>query len=201
METPKNNRSFFRIDVMMPCSYRILSYQEASETTLPEHPNATYIEKHFMHDLVTLDQHLHDIIGKIGEKSELVSQAMTLLNNKIDFFIQTLDEKQLAKSIPQRMVNISGGGVAIKVHRVPNKEDKVDLLIKPLVDEDPILIRCNIIKITPDENGHATVALEFHHLGAENRRKLLYFVQSKEIEFALQQKDEERAEKGTPSPY
>lgn len=188
--TSKNSRTFFRIDVMLPCSYRVISKEEAENDPLPVNPDASYIEDHFMENLSQLDEQIHEIISQIGQKSTLLATALTSLNSKLNFLLQTVDEKQLLHAIPQQMVNISAGGVAIKIHEEVKMDDLVDLLIQPNPEESPILVRCNIVKITPevDLQSTSTVALEFLNVSEDNRRKLVYFIQSKEIEFANQQR-------------
>ncbi len=98
----------------------------------------------------------------------------------------------MVHAIPQRMVNISAGGLAIKVTENVNANDKVDLLIQPLEDESPVLVRCNIVKVIPEADGSATtVALEYQNMSEDDRRKLVYFIQSKEIELANQMKKQQ----------
>ncbi|AZR81865.1 hypothetical protein AYJ59_05970 [Thiomicrospira sp. S5] len=188
----KNSRSFFRIDVMLPCSYRIVPEEEAINQPLPTSPDASYIEKYFMENLTQLDEQLSTVISQIGQKSALLATALTAMNSKINFLLQTVDRKQLVHAIPQRMVNISAGGLAIKVTENVNANDKVDLLIQPLEDESPVLVRCNIVKVIPEADGSATtVALEYQNMSEDDRRKLVYFIQSKEIELANQMKKQQ----------
>lgn len=184
----KNNRSYFRIDVMLPCSYRILSEEDSIEHPLPDIPDASYIEKYFMEDLQELDEQIKGMIAQISQKSNVLAQALTAINSKINFVLQTIDHKQLSRSIPMRTVNISGGGIAMKIDEPAQLSDKMDILLQPLPNETPILVRCNIIKITPDTDGTNNVALEYQRLSEEDRRKLVYFIQSKEIEYAQENK-------------
>ncbi len=187
----KNSRSFFRIDVMLPCSYRIVTEEEAINQPLPTAPDAGYIEKYFMENLTQLDEQLSTVISQIGQKSTLLATALTAMNSKINFLLQTVDRKQLVHAIPQRMVNISAGGVAIKISENVDTNDKVDLLFQPLEEESPVLVRCNIVKIMPETDGSAaTVSLEYQNMTEDDRRKLVYFIQSKEIELANQMKKE-----------
>lgn len=183
---PKDQRSFYRIDVMMPCSYRILSKLEAENAPLPSTPDAQYIEEYFMQNLGQLDEQINDAISQIGQKSTLLATALTAMNSKINFILHTIDDKQLARAIPQRLVNLSAGGIAINIEEKIQETDKIDLLIKPLPNEMPILVRCNIVKMTPLNNGSsgAEVALNYENLSEDDRRKLVYFIQEKEIEMA-----------------
>lgn len=178
---PISQRSFFRIDVMLPCSYRIVSAQEAAEHPLPSVPDAGYIEKYFMDNLEELDTQINKLINQIGERSQITAAVLTALNSKINFVMQTLDENQLTHSIPQQMVNLSAGGIALTINEPIEQSDKVDILIKPLKDEPPVLVRSKIVKIMPKGNSNY-VALEFEHLTENDRRKLVYFIQNKEIE-------------------
>lgn len=181
----KDQRSYYRIDVIMPCSYRILSLEEAEQTILPTSPDSKYIEEYFMENLSQLDEQINEVISHINQKSSVLATALTAMNSKINFLLQTIDEKQLARAIPQRLVNLSGGGIAIDVEEQVTLTDKVDLLIKPLANEAPILVRCDIVNITPliDDEG-TTISLSYQGLSEDDRRKLVYFIQAKEIEFA-----------------
>ncbi|KUJ71596.1 PilZ domain-containing protein [Thiomicrospira sp. WB1] len=182
----RNSRSFYRIDVMLPCSYRIITAEAAEKNPIPHQPDANYIEKYFLEDFGELEQQIQDVIGEIGQKSGLVATALSALNNKINFMLQTIDQKQLVAAIPQRLVNLSAGGMAFKVQEDVEQTDFVDLLLQPLADESPILVRAKIVKIIPDTNDPSskTIALEYLNLTEEDRRKLVYFIQSKEIEYA-----------------
>ncbi len=188
----KDQRSFYRIDVMMPCSYRILSKLEAENTPLPYAPDAQYIEEYFMQNLTELDKQINEVISHINQKSSLLATALTAMNSKINFILHTIDEKQLTRAIPQRMVNLSGGGIAINIEEKIDKTDKLDLLIKPLPNEAPILVRCNVVNITPLNDGSSTsnVALSYENLSEDDRRKLVYFIQAKEIEMAQQKRQQ-----------
>lgn len=184
-----NHRSFFRIDVMLPCSYHIITEAESIEAPVPTSPDSSYIEKYFLQDLQGLDEQITEIIEQINGKSALLAKALTMMNNKINFVMQTIDHKQLSRTIPHRMVNISAGGLAFKVDEEVTKNHKIDVLIQPLPEESPILTRCNIVKVIPENDGTSTVALEFQGLNEDDRRKLVYFIQMKEIEFANQQRN------------
>ena len=185
----REQRSFFRIDAMLPCSYRIVPKEEAEKNPLPSNPDASYIEKYFMDNLDEIDQQINELIGQINTKSTILAAVLTALNSKVNFFLQTMDEDQLTHSIPQRMLNISAGGVAFDMNENVKQSDKVDLLLKPLKDEPPILIRCKIVKIIPKGNINI-VAMEFENITEDDRRKIVYFIQTKEIEMANKQREE-----------
>ncbi|WP_373018283.1 PilZ domain-containing protein [Thiomicrorhabdus sp.] len=181
-----DQRLFFRIDVMMPCSYRIVSKDELEKITLPEIPDSKYIEEYFMQNLAQLDEQINEVVAQINLKSSLLASALSAMNSKINFMMQTIDANQLARAIPQRLVNLSGGGVSFNINETIEPDDKIDLLIKPLENEPPILVRCDVVNITAieDEDNAFRVALEYQNLAEDDRRKLLFFIQSKEIEFA-----------------
>ncbi len=188
----RDKRSYYRIDVIMPCSYRVLTNEEAEKTPLPDNPDSKYIEEYFMTNLAELDSQINEVISQINLKSSLLASALTAMNSKINFLLQTIDEKQLSRAIPQRLVNLSGGGIAIDIEEPVTITDKIDLLIKPLPEESPILVRCDIVSIKPlpeeDSEGY-TVALFYQALSEDDRRKLVYFVQSKEIEYAQKKRN------------
>jgi c-di-GMP-binding flagellar brake protein YcgR len=184
-------RSFFRIDTMLPCSYRILTQESANKHPLPSNPDAGYIERYFMDNLTELDEQINEMINQINSKSSILASVLKALNTKVNFLLESLDEDQLTHSIPQRMVNISAGGIAFDIHESVNNSDKVDILIKPLRDEPPVLLRCKIVKIIPKE-GVNKVALEFDNISEDDRRKIVYFIQTKEIEMANKRREEER---------
>lgn len=185
----KEQRSFFRIDAMLPCSYRIVPSKEAEQNPLPSNPDANYIEKYFMENLGELDEQINELINQIGTKSTVLSAVLNAINSKVNFFLQTMDQDQLTHSIPQRMVNISAGGLALDISENIKEDDKVDLLLKPLSEEAPILVRCKIVKIIPKASTKQ-VALEFEHVSEDDRRKIVYFIQTKEIEIANKKREE-----------
>lgn len=189
----RDKRSYYRIDVIMPCSYRIICAEEADEVQLPSQPDSKYIEEYFMTNLAQLDDEINEVISHINQKSSLLATALTAMNSKINFLLQTIDEKQLSRAIPQRLVNLSGGGIAIDVEEEVSPTDKVDLLIKPLPDDAPILVRCDIVSIKPLADGSegCTIALSYQALSEDDRRKLVYFIQSKEIEYAQKKRSAE----------
>lgn len=185
----KEQRSFFRIDAMLPCSYRVIPGNEAEKNPLPTNPDASYIEKYFMENLGELDEQINELINQIGTKSTILSAVLTAINSKVNFLLQTMDQDQLTHSIPQRMVNISAGGLAFDISEKIDNNDKVDLLLKPLPEEAPILVRCKIVKIIPKANVNS-VALEFEDITEDDRRKIVYFIQTKEIEMANKKREE-----------
>jgi len=192
--TSKEQRAFFRIDTVLPCSYRIISKEDAAQNPLPEVIDNHYIEQYFMKNLAQLDQVINDSISRINEKSTVLSDALSAINSKLNFILQTLEESQLSRAIPLRVVNISGSGVAIEMTESISLEDKVDLLIKPLQHELPILVRCDVVNIkkkTNEKEGEChMVSLTYQNLSVEDRRKLIYFIQTKEVELTHKQREQ-----------
>lgn len=182
-------RSYFRIDVMMRCSYRIVKSADIAETPLPENRDSSYIESYMMQDLIELDKHINDAIVKINERSSLLATALNALNSKINFLMDTVDTSQIIKAIPHRPVNLSGNGIAFDIEEDIDIDDKIDLLMQPLEHEAPILVRSSVVNIQPKEFGAINrVALTYDDLTEEDRRKLIFFIQAKEIELAQKER-------------
>lgn len=187
----KEQRLFFRIDTILPCSYRIISGEEAKKAPLPEAADNKYIEEYFMKNLASLDNQINESIEHIHEKSAMLATALNALNSKLNFIMQTLEESQLARAIPLRVVNISGNGLALDIEEPVSLTDKVDLLIKPLENEPPILVRCDVVNIKKKlDSNSKEVSLTYQALSVEERRKLIFFIQSKEIEKAQKKRQQ-----------
>lgn len=188
-----DQRLFFRIDVMMPCSYRILSAEEAGKMPLSDMPDSQYIEEYFMQNLKQLDEQINDVIAEINQKSSLLASALTAMNSKVNFMMRTIDPQQLSRAIPQRLVNLSAGGISFVLQEKVDLSNKIDLLIQPLENEPPVLVRCNVVKVIPQANEQGSrIALEYQNMSEDDRRKLVYFIQSKEIELANKEREKER---------
>ncbi|MBN2864634.1 MAG: PilZ domain-containing protein [Thiotrichales bacterium] len=188
-----DKRLFYRIDVMMPCSFRIVSHETLDTDVLPSHPDSKYIEDYFMKDLNELDDQISEVISQINVKSSLLASALSAMNSKLNFMMQTIDADQLTRAIPQRLVNLSGGGISFVVNEHVDTRNKMDLLIHPISSEKPILVRCDIISsaaLSKDDDAYR-VSLQFQSLPEEDRRKLVYFIQAKEIEQANQARSTE----------
>jgi|GEM_PF-1229484 len=178
-------RSYFRIDVMMRCKFKIIPAQEVPKRALPSDMPLNFIESFMMQDVMELDQKINDTIVRINESSSLLATALNLINSKISFLMETVDASQMIKSIPYRPVNLSGNGIAFDIDQDIDIDDKVDLLMKPLEDEDPILVRSSVVHIQPKEFGSINrVALTYDDLKEKDRQKLVFFIQAKEIELA-----------------
>ncbi len=180
-----NKRTFYRLTTLVPMSYRIISSEEAKEILLPLEPDSRFIEQHFLHSLQKLDQQLQQAIEAIGEKSDLLATALHALNNKVNLALQSIDKRQLAHMLPLERVNLSAGGMAFETDEPVNETDRIDILIQPLPDENPVLLRGHIVNIRSlPEKGphHKRVAIEFENISEDARRKLIYFIQKKELE-------------------
>ena len=188
-----DKRLFYRIDVMVPCSYRIVSQGEIENNAIPSHPDAKYIEDYFMKDLAELDDQISEMVSQINVKSSLLASALSAMNTKLNFMLQTIDADQLTRAIPQRLVNLSGGGLSFVLNEHVDTRDKMDLLIHPISSEKPILVRCDIISsaaLTKDDDSYR-VSLQFQSLPEDDRRKLVYFIQAQEIAQANKERNSE----------
>ncbi len=179
----KNDRSFFRINAMIPCGYRILSAEEFQNKESSSTLDPSYIEKYFLEDFNKLDEQIKEIVVQIGQKSDLLAKALAALNGKINFILQTVDVKQLSHSIPLKMVNLSAGGIQFKIDENINNNQKIEVLLQLSTDKEPLLIMCDIVKVLEEEDGFLT-SLKYRSISEEDRRKLIYFIQNKEIEYA-----------------
>ncbi|MBF6058691.1 MULTISPECIES: PilZ domain-containing protein [Thiomicrorhabdus] len=184
----QDQRNYFRIDVSLPCSYRILSQEEAQQQPLEQFDDGEQLKAFFAQNIRQIDQQFEHAVGQIQSRSTIVADALNALNMKLNLLLDSIDQKQLSASLPMKMVNLSGGGVAMQMNENIGMSDKIDLLLKPLEDEEPILVRCDVINIQPETHGGFKVALSYQNLKEEDRRKLIYFIQSKEIELAQQQR-------------
>ena len=186
-----DKRLFYRIDVMVPCSFRIVSHNTLNKDALPSSPDSKYIEDYFMKDLKELDEQISEVISQINVKSSLLASALSAMNSKLNFMMQTIDADQLSRAIPQRLVNLSGGGISFVVNEKIDTRDKLDLLIHPIASEKPILVRCDIVSssaLTKDDDSYR-LSLKFQSLSEDDRRKLVFFIHSKEIEQAYQNRN------------
>jgi hypothetical protein len=187
MNKLQNKRSYYRLNTMLPLSYRIVSAEEAAQNPLPTDPDTRFIENYFLSNLKQLDEQLQQAIDVISKKSDLLASALHALNTKVNLALQTLDKTQLTHMLPLVRVNLSGGGLAFEVNEQVGLTDKVDILMQPLPHEPPILVRSRIVNIQPlpekGPNAHR-IAVEFENLTEEGRRRLIYFIQKKELEQA-----------------
>ena len=180
-----SQRKFFRIDTVMPCSYRILRTEEEKNQNIFSTSDEGYIEQYFMADMAELDSTIDKMVKAGQEQCPQLAKAVLSINKKINFLLNTLDESQLNHAIPMRSMNISGNGAALEIKEPIALEDEVELLLKPLEHEGPILVRCDVVKILEmPESDHHWVALNYKNLSIEDSRKLIFHIQSKEIEQA-----------------
>ncbi len=190
--TYRNNRSFFRINAMIQCGYRILSAEEARNKQIPNAIDAAYMEKYFLENFNELDEQIKKIVVTIGQKSDLLAKALAALNGKINFIVQTVNVKQLAQTVPLRMVNISAGGIQFKINQKVSQDNKIEVLMQLSSTEDPIISICDIVNSSSERDGSTLASLKYNNLSENDIRKIIYFIQNKEIEYANQQKGEDR---------
>ncbi len=190
----QQHRNFFRLDVMLPCNYRVLTKEEAEKIPLPDQPSPEFIEQHFLSNLQQLNEQISDLLVKINNKNALLGSIFNALNAKINFALESIDSKHLVNTMPMRMVNVSGNGIAIQIDEPITKEHVVDILIQPLEDEEPILVRCDVVNIKqqPSCDNCFWVALKFQYISEDDRRKLIYFLQQKEIEAATKEREQQK---------
>jgi c-di-GMP-binding flagellar brake protein YcgR len=186
----KNNRSFFRINAMVQCGYRVLTTEEALNKKYPSAIDANYIEEYFLEDFNQLDQQIKAIVIEIGQKSHLLAKALSNLNSKINFMAQTVDVKQLSNILPTKMVNLSAGGIQLKIEGKIDLTNKVEILLQLSTDEPPIITLCDIVNLSKKQDGSTLTSLKYGSISEDDRRKLIYFVQNKEIEFAYKNKND-----------
>lgn len=181
----QKQKAFFRMDLDLPCYYKVLTRDEAEQSKLPMTVNSDYMRKHFIDQLNLIDDEIVQYIDELSQKSTLMSNCIKALNRKLDFLIQTVDETQLANVLPIQQVNLSANGIAIEVKEPIDMSSKVDLIMRPLEHETPVAVRCDVVHITPKpETNSSWVAMSYQAISEDNRRKLIYFIQTKEIENA-----------------
>lgn len=184
----QENRKFFRINVKIPFCYQILSEQEAEEMPVSAGSDAHFIENSAVKTLKALEDEANEIIELIGQKSSLMAKALSVINKRVSYAIDSMPKSNNA---PVTMVNISAGGMAFDVNEAPNENDKVDVFIQPNPDIKPIVTRCKIVKILPPKfgsQGHS-LALEFISIVEADRSLLTDWVNRKQLEEAAQKRD------------
>ena len=184
-----NKRSFFRIDVMVPFSYRVIPAEEADLHPLPDDPDEEFIETHFLNNLHQIDQSLQQAIEELSSVDNRLAAALLALNSKINMSFKVVDKTRLTRLLPQVRINLSGSGLAFDTHQPVRPGDKIDLLLQPLPYEAPIITRSRVVGIRPPEDPSypQRVAVAYENISEEDRRKLLFFIHQKELEEAHEQ--------------
>jgi hypothetical protein len=180
-------RAYFRMDALLPMSYRILKPEEA-RNPLPATIDTLFIEQYFSTELDEIDSRIENAINLIAEKSSLMANALQAINEKLNFLTQTIGDDAIKYVIPTVPVNISAGGLSFDTAQHVDHGATVDLLLVLNKHEEPILLRSQVVKVIPRPDGTQMVALEFQHMGEEARRQLVYFIQTKEIELAREKR-------------
>lgn len=184
----QESRQFFRINVKIPFCYQILSAQEAEKIPAPTDSDARFIQNSAIKTLKALEYEANEIIELIGQKSSLMAKALSVINKRVSYAIDSMPKSNDA---PVTMVNISAGGMAFDVNEAPGENDKVDVFIQPSPDIKPIVTRCNIVKILSPKfgsQGHS-LALEFETILEADRSRLTDWVNRKQLEDAAQKRD------------
>lgn len=181
------NRAYYRIDVLLPMSYRVLSAEEA-RNPLPATADSLFIEQYFMTELSEIDQRIEHAIALISEKSTIMAGALRAINDKLNFLAHTMDENAIKHAIPTIPVNLSAGGMSFDVAQKIEHGAIIDLLLVLDTRANPLLLRSEVVKIIPQPDGQNMVAVQFHHVSEEARRQLVFFIQSKEIELAREKR-------------
>ncbi|WP_019556459.1 PilZ domain-containing protein [Thiomicrorhabdus arctica] len=187
----QENRNFFRINVKIPFCYQIIPAQEAEETPASESSDARFIQNSAIKTLKSLEDEANEIIALIGEKSSLMAKALSVINKRVTYAIDSMPKSNDA---PVTMVNISAGGMAFDVNEAPNENDKVDVFIQPSPDIKPIVTRCKIVKILPPKFGSqgCSLALEFESIVEADRSRLTDWVNRKQLEDAAHEREASR---------
>jgi hypothetical protein len=180
-------RAYFRMDALLPMSYRVLTAEEA-RNPLPATVDTLFVEQYFSTELDELDSRIDNIIEQIAEKSSLMAAALRAMNEKLNFLTQTLGDDAIKYVIPTIPVNISAGGLSFDTAVTIEHGAIVDLLLVLNKQDGPIMLRSQVVKVIPHPDGTSMMALEFQHMGEEARRQLVYFIQTKEIELAREKR-------------
>lgn len=181
------HRAYYRMDTMLPMSYRVLTATEAM-TPLPNTADAVFIEHYFPSVLNEIDARLQEKINIIHDKSSLMADALGALNEKLNFILYSLGDKAIKHMLPPMLVNISAGGLAFNSATEIPLNSIIDLIIHLNNNVEPLLIRSQVVKVIPNPDATVMIAVEFIQLTEEVRRQLVYFIQTKELELAKQKR-------------
>jgi c-di-GMP-binding flagellar brake protein YcgR len=182
-ESTPQQRAYYRMDTMLPFSYRVLTDEEASHP-LPATADAAFIERYFPSALSEIETRVQETIETIREKSSLMAEALAALNDKLNFIMHGLGEEAIKHTLPTVPVNISAGGLSFSVNSTITNNSIIDLLLFLNIQSEPLLLRSHVVKVIPHPDATFTVAVEFINLTEEMRRQLVYFIQTKELELA-----------------
>jgi len=186
-DTGAQKRAYYRMDVLIPMSYRVLTPEEA-RIPLPATADSLFIEQYFSTELNEIDARIQNAINLIAEKSSIMADALSAINDKLELLTHAMDEGAIKHVVPTIPVNISAGGLSFDTCQQINHNDTVDLLLVLSNRDEPVLIRAHVVKVIPHPDGTSMIAVEFMHLSEEARRQLVYFIQTKEIELAREKR-------------
>jgi c-di-GMP-binding flagellar brake protein YcgR len=181
--TAQQQRAYYRMDTMLPFSYRVLTDEEADQP-LPATADAAFIDRYFPSALSEIESRVQDTIETIREKSSLMADALSALNDKLNFIMHGLGEEAIKHTLPTIPVNISAGGLSFTVNSAIADKSVIDLLLFLNIQAEPLLLRSQVVKLIAHPDATFTVAVEFMNLTEEMRRQLVYFIQTKELEVA-----------------
>lgn len=175
-----DKRSYFRLDLYVRCSYRIVSREDALVNPLPRDLDATAMMQYFSTDLSLINQKIDELMREIGAKSPLLANLFAVFNTKMDAILEAIDSDQLIEVVAKKFMNLSAGGVLLEMHEDISETDKVDLLFKLGKDIAPIMIRAMVTRI--DEGFPHKVALEFEDIMSQDRQYLTAYLFKKQID-------------------
>ncbi|MBD3767299.1 MAG: PilZ domain-containing protein [Gammaproteobacteria bacterium] len=180
-ESTVQQRAYYRVDTLLPFSYHVLTDEEAIHP-LPATADAAFIERYFPSALSEIETRVQATIETIREKSSLMAEALTALNEKLNFILQGLGENAIKHTLPTVPVNISAGGLSFSVNNAIANNSTIDILLILDMQAEPLLVRSQVVKVIAHPDATFTVAVEFINLTEEMRRQLVCFIQTKELE-------------------
>lgn len=189
-ENTAQQRAYYRMDTMLPMSYRILTSEEA-HNPLPATADALFIEQYFPSALNELDERIEDAVNLIREKSAIMASALDALNEKLNFIVHGLGEHAIKHVLPTIPVNLSAGGLSFNLSQNVPVNSTIDFIIFLNINNDPLLIRAQVVKVVQNPDATFMVAVEFRNLNEEMRRQLVYFIQTKELEMAREKRGQQ----------
>lgn len=181
-------RAFYRMDTMLTFSYRVLSEEEA-QYPLPSAMDSGFIEQYFPSAIVDIEERIDTTLELIRSKSALMADALSALNDKLNFIMQAMGEDAIKHTLPSLPVNISAGGLSFETNQSIDDKSMVDLLLILDSHAQPMLVRSQVVKVVANPDATYMVAVEFKDLTSNMRRQLVQFIQTKEIELAKHKVD------------
>lgn len=183
----QNKRNYFRLDVTAPLAYRVLP-MNVEPSALVATADSAFVKDFFVDHLKKLDEEIHEVLEQIGVKSQLLAKALTAINRKMDFLLDTIDEKNLIQTLPMVTFNLSGGGIAFTMNQPAEMGQLIEVIM--LLDEtgNPLILRGRVVKTRPKDDSGYWVSIEFTDISEDDRRLLIFFIQTREIQAHYAQK-------------